>query len=47
MAEVHVARGDKPAAIEILRKLVAADPENRRAKRMLDQLEGTTPSGKP
>ena len=46
-AEVHVARGEKAAAIEILRKVVAEDPENRRAKRMLEQLEAPTAESKP
>jgi tetratricopeptide (TPR) repeat protein len=46
MAEVQVARGDRAAAIEILHKLLAADPENRRAKRMLEQLEAPPKEGK-
>jgi hypothetical protein len=40
LAELHVADGDTAAAIGILKKLVAKEPENRRAKGMLERLEG-------
>lgn len=40
MAEVHVAQGDTAQAVEILRKLVVSDPENRRLKQRLEQLTG-------
>lgn len=43
VAEVHVALGDTAAAVEVLKGLVARDPENRRAKMMLDRLTGAAP----
>lgn len=44
LAEIHLADGDTAAAVEILKKIVAKEPENRRAKGMLEKLSG---SGKP
>ena len=47
LAEVHTARGEKAEAIEILRKVLTGDPENQRAKRMLEQLESPSSGPKP
>lgn len=38
-AEVHAAKGEKDIAIELLKKVVAADPENERAARRLKDLQ--------
>ena len=38
-ADVYAARGEKDAAIGILKKLIAADPENERLARRLKDLE--------
>lgn len=45
MAEVYVAMGDTTNAVTLLKKLVADDPGNRRAKMMLDRLTGQAPAG--
>ena len=44
LAEIHVADGDTAAAVGILRRIVAKEPGNRRAKGMLERLER---AGKP
>jgi hypothetical protein len=46
MAEIHAANGDTAAAIAILQKILEKEPENRRAKQMLERLQGGK-SGKP
>ena len=45
MAEVHLAAGDTAAAVSLIRKVLETEPENRRAKQLLERLQG--PGGKP
>lgn len=45
MAEVYVAMGDTTSAVTLLKRLVADDPGNRRAKAILDRLTGQAPAG--
>jgi hypothetical protein len=46
MADIHVAMGDTAQAVDLLKKLVAKNPENRRAKQALDRLTGVAPPPK-
>jgi hypothetical protein len=44
--EVLLAKGDRNAALELLRKVVAADPADQRAARRLKELEAEAPASK-
>lgn len=47
LAEMHLALGDTTAAVDILKRLLATDPQNRRVKAMLDRITGVTPPAPP